>query len=249
MSKVNQDLHAILRVLKHTLRARGFVYADLAKDIGVSEITVKRIFSGASVSMKHLLAICDFLHVPFLEIAALARNTESPEYVLSKKQDQFFASQPKLYAIFIDLYRRNPPQEVIKFWNLNEQSFFKFLRELEKLELIELLPRNGYRFKVSGPVKVPLNGQLRKVFFRQNVKFLDYVQKEIANPDCLIQTSEVLISKEHAKEFLDKIQSLTKKLRAQAFADETVLAANLKESVRFLFAYAPYKTDWRNEGT
>jgi hypothetical protein len=60
-----------------------------------------------------------------------------------------------------------------------------------------------------------------------------------------MQTSEVLLSKEHAASLLNELQEISKKIRAQSFVDETTLPARQKESVRWLFAFAPYETDWR----
>jgi transcriptional regulator with XRE-family HTH domain len=245
MGTSHQDIQAIVRVLKQTLRSRGYVYLDVAQHLKVSEVTIKRFFSGSSVSMKHLLAVCDFLHVQLLEAAAIARDFEHPEYVLNDAQDRYFAGHPKYYAIFIDLYRRKSVSEVKKYWSLDNRIFFKILRSFEKLQLLEVLPKNGYRFKMSGPVKVPARGLFRRIFFEQNLSFLEYVQREIENPRHILQTSEVLLSKKNAAEFQKEFQELSRKYRSQAFIDETVLPAHLKESVRWLFAYAPYETDWR----
>lgn len=141
MSTSQQDIHAILQALKKTIRARGYTYADLAKKMSVSEVTIKRLFSSDHVSMKHLLRICDVLNVSLLDIAAIARDVSHPEYVLNEAQDRHFAANPRHYAIFIDLYRRKPASEVRKYWNLNEHDFFKVLRDLEKLGLLDVLPK------------------------------------------------------------------------------------------------------------
>lgn len=247
MKTTSQDIKAILLVLKRTLRARGLVYSDLAGELDISEVTIKRLFSGASVSMNHLLAICDFLQISFLEVAMMARELEHSEYVLSKEQDLFFANQVRSYALFIDLYRRKSASEVMEYWKLTDQKFFKHLREFEKIGLLEVLPHNRYRFKVSGPIKIPKDGQLIQHFYDHNLEFLEYVQKRVMQPEVLLQTSEVFISKDHADEFLNEFQVLVKKFRSHAFMDETMLMENQKKSVRWLFAFSPYETDWRND--
>ncbi len=197
--------------------------------------------------MNHLIAICDFLQISFLEVAMMARELEHSEYVLSKEQDKFFAVHVRSYALFIDLYRRKPIVEIMEYWKLNDQKFFKHLRDFEKIGLLEVLPHNRYRFKVSGPIKIPTDGQLIRHFYGHNLKFLEDVQKSVMQPGVLLQTSEVLISKEHADEFLNEFQTLVKKFRSHAFMDETMLMPNQKKSVRWLFAFSPYQTDWRED--
>lgn len=245
MSTSQQDIQALLQALKKTIRARGFTYADLAKRMSVSEVTVKRLFSSDNVSMKHLLSACDVLNVSLLEIAAIARDFSHSEYILNDTQDRFFAASPRHYAIFIDLYRRKPASEVKKYWHLSERDFFKILRDLEKLGLLDVHPKNDYRFKMTGPVRVPKQGKLIKLFHAHNIEFLEYVQANAERSEHFLQTSEVLLSKEHAAALLNELQEIAKKVRSQSFVDETTLPASQKESVRWLFAFAPYETDWR----
>jgi transcriptional regulator with XRE-family HTH domain len=245
MSNSQQDIQAILQALKKTIRARGYTYADLAQKMSVSEVTIKRLFSSDHVSMKHLLSACDVLNVSLLDIATIARDVSQSEYVLNADQDRFFAASPRHYAIFIDLYRRKPASEVRKYWNLSEREFFKALRDFETLGLLDVLPKNDYRFKMSGPVRVPKQGKLIKLFHAHNVEFLEHVQDHADRSEHFMQTSEVLLSKEHAASLLDELQEIAKKIRAQSFIDETTLPERQKESVRWLFAFAPYETDWR----
>ncbi|MFL5814524.1 MAG: helix-turn-helix domain-containing protein [Bdellovibrionia bacterium] len=245
MSTSQQDIQAILQALKKTIRARGSTYADLAKKMGVSEVTIKRLFSIDHVSMKHLLSVCDILNVSLLDLAVIARDASHSEYILNEAQDRFFAASPRHYAIFIDLYRRKPASEVKKYWGLNDRTFFNVLRDLEKLELLDVLPKNNYRFKMSGPVRVPKQGKLIKLFFTHNIEFLEHVQAHADQPECFLQTSEVLLSKEHSGKLLNELKEIAKKVRDQSFVDETTLPARQKESVRWLFAFAPYETDWR----
>jgi transcriptional regulator with XRE-family HTH domain len=251
MSTSNQDMNAIIKVLKQTLRARNYVYADVALHLGVSEVTIKRFFSGTSISAKYLLDICDFLQVSFLEIAAIARDFIHNEYILNETQDLFFAKNPHYYSIFISLYRRKPAIVVQKDWKLDDSKFFLLLRKLEKIQLLEVLPNNGFRFLMSGPIRVRPNGEFRKIFYKHNHQFLDYVQNNLNNnlkdPQPIMQSSEVLLSKKHAADFLQEFQELAKKYRSLAFVDETILPDDQKESVRWLFAYAPYETNWSKE--
>lgn len=244
-ASTSMELQAILKVVKKILKSRKLNYKDVAKDMGVSEISVKRLFSGENASLKKLLLICDLLNISLLEVAAIAKEDNKTEYILNKGQDQFFFENPRLYALFIDLYRRTSPIEVKKLWRLTETEFFKTLRKYEKLGLIELYPGNHFKFNMTGIIRAPANGKLRKIFFEQNLDFLDYVQTSQQNSEHIIQTSEILLSNENIKSLTRELEELGQKYRAKAFTDETILPANEKKSIRLLVAMAPYQTDWK----
>src|SRR5690348_8644776 len=48
----------IVRELKRMLKARGITYAQLGKLIGLSEASVKRVFSRSTLTLQRVEAIC-----------------------------------------------------------------------------------------------------------------------------------------------------------------------------------------------
>lgn len=245
MKSTSTDLKLILSVIKKILKSRSLSYQKVAEGLGVSEVSIKRIFSGDTISLKNLLLICDLLNVSFLDIATIAKENSTTEYLLNKRQDDFFSEHPRLYALFIDLYRRTSPIKVKEYWNLTETEYFKILRNYEKLDLLTLYPGNHFKFNMTGIIKIPSSGKLKKLFFKHNLEFLAHVQVHAQTPGYLIQTSEILLSHENIKSLTRDLEDLSQKYRSKAFTDETVLPEQDKKSIRLLVAMAPYQTDWR----
>lgn len=241
----NLEWIAFLKTLRTQLKAKGYRYSDLAQHLEVSEITVKRLFTGRSFSLKLILLTCDFLNVSFLDVAGFAKTVNRTNaYVLTKDQDQFFGSNPSSYFIFINLYRRVPVQKVLADWKLDELSFFKLLRTYEKLNLIELLPKNAFKFKMSGLIHVP-KGRLQKVLQKYDQQFLQYMQSRLADdPSAVFQSAEVLLSQDHIEEFKSAIRETLRKFKEHAFVDETLLPKSKTRSVRLLLAFSPYESNW-----
>lgn len=240
------ELIAILKTLKSQLKAKGHTYADLAEHLKIAEVTVKRLFTGRSLSLKLIFSICDFLNVSFFDVAAIAKDLNAQQaYVLSKEQDLYFSENPSSYFIFIHLYRRVSKEKILSDWNLDETSFFKLLRAYEKLGLIELFPKNNFKFKMSGLIHVP-QARLRKVLQKYDQLFLQYIhsQTNFADKGALFQSAEVLLSEEHIEEFKNVIKDTLKKFKEHAFVDETMLPKSKTQSVRLLLAFAPYESRW-----
>lgn len=246
MKTSNQDLVAILKTLKGQLKAKGHTYADLASHLEISEVTVKRILTGRSLSLKTLTSICDFLNVSFLDMAILAKSQTTQEaYVLNAQQDKFFAADPRSYIIFINLYRRVAVEKVMSDWNLNEKSFFSLLRSFEKLNLIDLYPNGNFKFKMSGLIRIG-RGQLSKALAKYDQQFLQYIHSTSGNEkNHVFQSAEVLLSPEHIEDFKTALKKALEEVRENAYFDETMLPKNKTQSVRLLVAFAPYESQWK----
>lgn len=67
--------------LKLHFKARGLTYADAASALGVSEATVKRIFSRRDCSLERFAALCDLVQV---ELGELARVQPRPRRLLNQ---------------------------------------------------------------------------------------------------------------------------------------------------------------------
>ena len=52
---------ALLQTLKRELKARGITYADVAGELGLSESSVKRLFSESKLSLDRLEALCQIV--------------------------------------------------------------------------------------------------------------------------------------------------------------------------------------------
>lgn len=242
-----QEIHSLLLVLKRRLKAHGYTYAQLGAALGVAEISVKRFFRGEPAALKHLPAVCDFLQVSLFDAAAAAASLREQESYFTAEQDAYFARDLAAYAIFIELFRRLPAGEVCERWKLSEAAFFRTLRSFEKLGLIELLPENRYRFRLSGPVKAPPGGALQKVLFAQNLDFLAYAQGKSANPAVLTQTSEVLVSDGLLREMREEFTELSRRWRSKVYREQVTVSPAERRSIRWTFALAPFATDWRHE--
>ena len=236
----------ILNTLKETLKAKGYTYARLAREMGLSEVTVKRNLSGGSnCTLERMIEICEHLGVSFLELAALAREEEDIDYVLTLQQEAYFASKPKNFAIFKDVQGGVSSIDIQKKWKLKDLELFKLLRNFEKLNLIEILPGNQIRRLARGNVRWSHRGPLAKKILRpQIVAFLDHIDGVLENDDVCMHSAELELSLAHVPEFVEEIHALGAKYRARAYRDKSLLPSKKLKSVRWLFCFAPFRTDW-----
>jgi DNA-binding Xre family transcriptional regulator len=91
----------IMASLKRLMRARAITYGQLARRIKLSEASVKRIFSRATLSLARLDQICQALDTSIQETTRLAgeQTTDTPE-TLSIEQENALAADPNLLACY-----------------------------------------------------------------------------------------------------------------------------------------------------
>ena len=67
----------LLDALKQLYRAKAVRYRDVAGGLGVSEVTVKRYFSGAGLTLQTLERLCEKVEIDLFDLCDLARGRMS----------------------------------------------------------------------------------------------------------------------------------------------------------------------------
>ena len=135
--------------IKRQLKARDLHYADLARAIGLSEASVKRLLSRGGITLERLDAICEFLGVDVYELVRSGRREPAAqERQLSLAQERALADDPMLLTVFHLLCNDWDAAQVRGEFGLSEPEEVLLLARLDRLRLIELLPGNRVRLRV-----------------------------------------------------------------------------------------------------
>ncbi len=165
---------ALVEALKQELRARRLTYAAVARHLGLSEVTVKRMFSTSDFSLERVDRICALAGVDFSD---LARGLSQPSPVIAQltyEQEKEFVDQPKLMLVALCVLNRWRFEDIVAYYDLTEAQCIRLLTRLDKLRFIELLPNNRIRLLISsafawipgGPIQRFFKAQMQADFFR-----------------------------------------------------------------------------------
>jgi len=86
----------LIEVLKKGLRERGLTYARVAEGFGISESSVKRMFSLQNMSLERLAQVCALMSLEITDLLELARAAEVRVVELTEEQERTLVSKPKL---------------------------------------------------------------------------------------------------------------------------------------------------------
>ncbi len=161
----------IVAELKHALRARGLTYAVVAKKLGLSVASIKRLFSSGDLSLKRVDQICELLETGLAEILRKARDRPAANQ-LTLAQEQEIVSDPKLFLIAWLVVNRAPLEDIVRSYNFTAREVLRHFYRLDQLRVIELQPGNRVRLLVSrhfswregGPVQRYIHQKLLREF-------------------------------------------------------------------------------------
>jgi transcriptional regulator with XRE-family HTH domain len=149
----------LVDILKKNLRAKGFTYAYLAKELGLSEASVKRVFAERTLTLSRFCAVCEIAGLSFAELARQLRTVTDSGY-FSEEQEHELARDPKLFSYFYILMNGSPPARIVKEFEITAAESSRFLVKLDKLGLIELHPKDVVKPLVNRHVKWRPRGEL-----------------------------------------------------------------------------------------
>ena len=161
MSQTKQLVDA----LKKTLKAHGRTYADVSRHLDLSEASVKRLFSEESFSLQRLDLICQLVGMEISDLVKLMQEElKAPISSLSIDQERELASDVELLLVAVCVLNRWTFQQIVDFYHISEARCIQHLARLDRLKLIELLPRNRIKLLVASNFKWREDGPIQRFY-------------------------------------------------------------------------------------
>lgn len=228
----------IIEALKRSLKTRGLTYRDLAPKVGLSEASIKRVFSEETFSLQRLEAICDAIGMSMSELVKISAEAREPRaQYLSLEQEQLLASSTRLLACFYLLLNGRSSAEIATRLALTERELRGVFVKLDAARLIELQPRLKTRLRVGPVISWRSDGPVHRVYEKQ-VK-AEFLQSEFQSAQEALHFRSAELSEASAKILLRKLEQLAKDFAELATLDVDVPAAD-KHNVGLLLAFRPW---------
>ncbi len=233
-----RETQRLLDAVKQQLRARGITYAELGRRIGLSESSVKRLFSTGNFTLTRLERICGVLQLSLADLARASdgsRPSQQPA-TLTEAQERLLASEPSILACFYLLLNGRSTQDCRDRLALAAPAVQAILVKLGRVGLVtgrgramQLNARLPITWRPDGPVRRLYERQVREEFLR-----------------CRFNEPAESLAFHSAELSAASLRVLSRKLERLAgeFADLAALDAELhpreKSSVGMLLALRPW---------
>src|ERR1700738_4485975 len=157
----------IMMSLKRIMKSRQITYAELGQRIRLSEASVKRIFSRATLSLARLEQICQALDVSLQEVVRLSAETTEAGELLTLEQETALAADPNLLAGFYLPANGRYGLEIAGELGADERSVRRWMVRLDALRLIEMRSKLRARARAASVIAWRRDGPLRRRYEKQ----------------------------------------------------------------------------------
>jgi DNA-binding Xre family transcriptional regulator len=228
----------IMTSLKAIMKSRQITYRDLARDIRLSEASVKRIFSRGTLTLARLNEICQALEVSLSEVVRLAseQSADTPE-PLTLEQENALAADPKLLACFYLLANGRTGRDVSVQLGVDERAVRRWMVRLDTLRLIELRSKLRARTRAASVIAWRPDGPLRRLY--ENQIRQEFLQAAFSRSGEALHFLSAELSDASCKVLLRKLERMAGEFRDLAELDRTVPPKD-KRSMAALLAVRPW---------
>ncbi|MEE9494559.1 MAG: helix-turn-helix domain-containing protein [Gammaproteobacteria bacterium] len=160
MSQTN----AIVDALKAVLKSQTKTYRDVATALEISEASVKRLFSEQSFSLQRLEQVCSLLEISVAELTQQAEGGSRYVSRLSIEQEQQIAKDISLMLVTACVLNRWSLKDITSHYTLSELDCIQLLAQLDRLQLIDLLPGNHIKLRIAPNFSWHPNGPIQQFF-------------------------------------------------------------------------------------
>ena len=237
MSQTDQLLDA----LKKCLRARGLTYRDVAASLGLSEASVKRLFSEQSFSVKRLEELCVLLDMNIYELSRMSRMSEEAGPArLSEAQETALADDTVLLTYFYLLTTGWTPARIRNRFGLERADAERYLQTLQDLRLIARPSPNRVRLLTGRRIEWRSDGPVRKLY-EERVK-AEFLLSRFDQHDEIMRLESAELSPASVKLLRRRVERLASDMEDYAEADLN-LPPEDKQAYALLLAFRPW-TFW-----
>lgn len=165
---------ALIGALKLQLKAHGKTYLDVAQHLNLSHASVKRLFSEQTISLNRLEAICDMIEISLTDLILLMNIASNKLDKLTLVQEQQIADDLLLLIVAVCVINGYTYHDLLNQYDIDEHECFQKLAKLDKLKIIDLLPGNRFKLKITNNFTWLPDGPIQRFFLKR-------VQEEFFN--------------------------------------------------------------------
>jgi transcriptional regulator with XRE-family HTH domain len=227
----------IVEALKKCLRARGMTYAALARELRLSEASVKRLFSQGTLTLSRIDQILRVLDLDLVEVARMARGADNGAAELSLEQEALLAGDERLLSVFWLLLNGWRFDDIVEDFVITRTELTLALAKFERARLIDWDAGERVRLRVAKDFVWRAGGPVKKAYgLRVTAEFL---RSRFDGALELLRFEARDLSSASAAMLRRRLERLAAEFNELAEVDST-LPARRREGVGLLIACRPW---------
>jgi transcriptional regulator with XRE-family HTH domain len=227
-----------VEALKKCVKSRGLTYGELARKLGISEPTVKRLFSRGSFTLARIEQILRVLDLELHEVARMSRSAGDGAAELALEQEAALAADEKLMSVFWLLLNDWRFEEILEEFAVSRTELTVAFARLARAGLIDWGPGERARLRVPKDFQWRAGGPVKKAYgARVTAEFL---RSRFAEPLETLRFETREVSAESAAVIRRRLERVAAEFAELAEIDST-LPAKKRVGVGLLVASRPWR--------
>jgi Cro/C1-type helix-turn-helix DNA-binding protein len=228
----------LVDALKRMLKGRGVTYAMVAEVLGLSEASVKRMFSRRDFTIQRLEDVCRAAGIDFGELAHEVTAEEAGMTHLTAEQEEEIVSDPTLMLVALCAVGHWTLQQIVDTYDIARAECIRCLARLDKRRIIELLPGNRIRPLISRTFSWLPNGPIQR-YFRSRVES-EYLSSKFDRPGELFLFVNGMLSRQSTAEVIARMRRVASDFNDLHGADRA-LPLTERHGTSMLLAIRPWE--------
>jgi len=199
----------LISTLKKQLKSQGMTYRDVARALKLSEPSVKRLFASGRFTVERLVQVSNLLGFTLAELSREALASRMRLSTLTEKQEREVVSDPKLLVIAVCALNHWTMDEIVELYKVSVPECIKYLLQLDKLRIIDLLPGNRIRLNVARDFDWLPSGPIRQ-YFRSN-GLNDFLKSDFSRTDEAMTFVHGMFTDQALAQIMDELRRLRKR--------------------------------------
>ena len=216
----------LVNALKKELKAAQMTYADLARELGMAESSVKRMLAKGDMPLSRIDAICRALKLDFAEVAQRVADAQPLLKELTAEQERAVVADEKLLLVATNVLSQWTLEQMTAAYRLSEAEVIKYLAQLDRIGIIELRALNRYRLKVAKTFRWRPHGPVMQ-YFREHA-VLDYFSGGFDGNGEHLQLVHGTIGRALAPAFVERLQRVAADFAQQHQTDQKLKATEVE---------------------
>lgn len=188
----------------------------------MSEANIKRMFATKRITIDRLEAICRFLDMELDDLFTLYEQSRTCISQLTHEQEEELVNDSALLFAAVCVRNHLSFEDIVEQYSIDQHELIQSLAKLDRLKIIDLLPNNRIKLRISEHFHWIQDGPIEK-FYEQTIEqeFLKQGFDDEDNPrvflSALLGDSSRAILMQRIESLADEFVQLQKKDRNLPF--------------------------------
>jgi len=206
------EVAQLVDTLKRQLKAQAMTYRDVARALGLSEASVKRLFSSERFTVERVAQVGQLLGFTLAELLQESAASAPKLQTLTQAQEAQLVSDPKLLLVAVCAFNHWSLADIITTYRVTRAECVKRLLVLDRMGILALLPGDRIRLLAARNFGWLPHGPIRQFFLKEGMG--DFLSSRFDGPDESVDFAHgMLTTAAHAEMHLE-VRRLRSRLSA-----------------------------------